>query len=220
MFKPCCQCAQQFEITDEDLKFYDKVSPVFAGKKYPIPEPTLCPDCRQQRRIAWRNEQKLYHRTCDLCKKTILAMYDADTKFPVYCLDCWYSDKWDPYDYGRQFDMKRPFFEQFADLLKVVPRFSMSVPRSTMENADYCNASGNLKNCYLIVNSDYSEQCYYGKGMNRCFQCVDCFKTYDCQNCYEVINSNNCYGSSYLLDSYNSENCHFSSNLKIGRAHV
>ncbi len=34
MQKNCKQCSEQFEITDEDLKFYDKVSPVFNGKKY------------------------------------------------------------------------------------------------------------------------------------------------------------------------------------------
>jgi hypothetical protein len=44
MEKSCKNCQQAFEITDEDLKFYEKVSPVFGGKKYLIPEPSLCPE--------------------------------------------------------------------------------------------------------------------------------------------------------------------------------
>jgi hypothetical protein len=60
--KICKQCNSSFEITDKDLEFYDKISPTFNGEKFEIPAPTLCSDCRQQRRIVWRNERKLYRR--------------------------------------------------------------------------------------------------------------------------------------------------------------
>jgi len=209
----CNQCKLSFEITDEDRKFLDKVSPFFNKKKHLIPEPTLCPDCRQQRRLVWRNERKLYKRKCDLCKKNIISMYRQDTAFPVYCLDCWWGDDWNPMDYGRGFDFNRPFFEQFAELRDKVPHFSLAVLRATMENSDYCNHAGSLKNCYLLINSDESEQCLYGKGVNRCFDCIDCFKVYDSQACYEASNCNNCTFSTYLIDSYTCDKCHFSSNL-------
>ena len=60
--KICKQCNISFDITDKDLEFYDKISPVFNSEKFQIPTPTFCPDCRQQRRILWRNERKLYRR--------------------------------------------------------------------------------------------------------------------------------------------------------------
>jgi hypothetical protein len=47
------------------LEFYEKVSPIFKGRKYSIPTPQLCPECREQRRISFRNERKLYKRKCD-----------------------------------------------------------------------------------------------------------------------------------------------------------
>jgi len=75
MNKTCRQCSHSFETTEEDLKFYDKVSPVFNGKKYLIPPPTLCPDCRQQRRLAFRNEHSLYTRNCDATKTRLISMY-------------------------------------------------------------------------------------------------------------------------------------------------
>ncbi len=211
--KNCLQCGLPFEITDQDLAFYAEVSPSFNSKKFAVPEPKLCPPCRLQRRLVWRNERSLYVRKCDLCNTSMLSMYRSGVPFPVYCLDCWWSDKWDPFSYGRDFDFSRPFFDQWVEFQNTVPHFSLAVLRQTMENSDYCNHAGYLKNCYLLVNSDYSEQCLFGKGVNRCFDCLDCLKTYDCQTCYEATNCYNCAFSSYIIDCHNSSDCHFSSNL-------
>lgn len=211
--KSCFHCRNNFAITAEDKKFLEEISPIFSNKKYLIPEPTLCPDCRARRRMSWRNERKFHNRKCDLCQKKILSMYRPDVAFPVYCLECWWSDNWDSQKYAQDFDSNKSFFKQFFELRDKVPHFCLANLASTMENSDFCNHAGYLKNCYLIVNSDQSEQCMYGKGINRCFNCMDCFKAYDCQSCYECINCNNCAFSTYLLDSYTCDNCHFSSNL-------
>jgi len=66
MNKKCVQCGRDFEITDDDLKFYDKGSPVVKGRKFVMPSPTHCPDCRLMKRLAFRNEKNLYKRKCDL----------------------------------------------------------------------------------------------------------------------------------------------------------
>jgi hypothetical protein len=81
--KTCKHCGGVFPITDKDLEFYDKVSPVFSGKKYGIPTPTLCPDCRQQRRLSFRNERKLYKRKCDATEREIISIYSPDKPFKV-----------------------------------------------------------------------------------------------------------------------------------------
>jgi hypothetical protein len=101
--KQCKHCNSSFEITDKDLEFYDKISPSFPSPdsmesglgKYKIPSPTLCPDCRQQRRLSFRNERKLYKRKCDATGKLIISMYSPDKKFKVYDNDFWWSDKCD-----------------------------------------------------------------------------------------------------------------------------
>jgi hypothetical protein len=97
--KNCPHCRATFPITDMDLEFYDKVSPVFNGKKYAIPTPTLCPDCRQQRRLSFRNIRKLYKRKCDATEKDIVSIYSPDKPFTVYNQDYWWSDAWSPLDY-------------------------------------------------------------------------------------------------------------------------
>jgi len=58
--KVCKQCQSSFDITDKDLEFYDKISPVIKGKKYQIPAPRTCPECRRQLRLLQQNARKLY----------------------------------------------------------------------------------------------------------------------------------------------------------------
>lgn len=112
MKKNCRECLQNFEVAQDDLDFYDKVSPVYTGQKYLIPSPTLCPECRRQRRLAFRNERTLYMHTCDLCKKSSISIYSPDKPYIIYCSECWWSDQCDPFRYGQDFDFSRPFFER------------------------------------------------------------------------------------------------------------
>ncbi len=137
MSTACTHCRQNFEITDADLQFYDKVSPVIGGKKFPIPPPTLCPDCRTQRRFAFRNERKLYHRKCDYSGKQMISVYSPDKRYTVYEPAVWWSDVYDPLTYGRDFDFNRPFFDQFAELNRAVPKAAIQNAKS--ENCEYTN---------------------------------------------------------------------------------
>jgi len=200
--KTCKNCSQPFVLTDEHVAFY---------KQLEVPEPTHCPDCRQQRRLAWCNERKLYKRTCDLTNKPILSMYPPDSKIPVYYTQEWWSDKWDALDHGQDFDFNKPFFEQFSELMQKVPRPSLNVSFNSLENSEYVNYAGNLKNCYLIFDTDYSRDCYYGYTVNRSTDVVDALKVNDCEICYECIDCNNCYN---LKFSQNCRNCNDSLFLK------
>jgi len=119
--KTCLHCKSSFEITQADLDFYNKISPTFAGEKFQIPTPKLCPDCRQKRRMSFRNERNLYRRTCDASGKQIISMYNPECGYKVYDQKIWRSDSWDPMSYGRDFDFTRSFTEQFGELMKLVP---------------------------------------------------------------------------------------------------
>jgi len=134
--KNCKHCGQDFKVVAQDQAFYDQVSPVFAGKKVAIPEPTHCPDCRQQRRLALLNELNLYSGSCTKCNKRTLTQYEPSSPFTYYCRECWHSDTWDPKDYGRDFDFNRPFFEQFFELKKAVPAQALSL-QGTLINSEY-----------------------------------------------------------------------------------
>lgn len=177
--RTCPQCSTSFAITDVDQKFLDTLTPTIGGKPYAFPHPTLCPLCRKMRRFAWRNEKNIYKRKCDATGKDIISLFSPNAPCPVYTRDSWYSDTWDAKDYGRDVDFTRPFFEQWHDLKKVVPMPGKSVSYS-MENSDYSDNCGGLKNCYLCFNAGHSEDSLY---------CIDIWNTQDCIDCITTENS-------------------------------
>jgi len=52
----------------------------------------LCPDCRQQRRLTWRNEGKLYQRKCDKTGKKIISAFSPDKDYIVYDKNYYITD--------------------------------------------------------------------------------------------------------------------------------
>ena len=225
MKKVCNHCSAEFEITQEDLDFYDQVSPSFKNEKHSIPSPTHCPDCRKQRRLIWANIRNLFWRDCDGTKKKMLSVYPVNAKFPVYNLDYWFGDNWDPLDYGRDFDFSQPFFDQFSDMFYQVPKFSRHSLLSTLENSEYVNYASYLKNCYLVFHTTFAEDCYYSFGIKHCKNVVDslhCYNSellYECVYCFDSYrlkyshNSKNCSDSAFLFHCQSCKNCFACSNL-------
>ncbi len=199
--KVCKHCNSSFEITDKDLEFYNKVSPVFNKIKYQIPTPTLCPDCRRQRRLSWRNESKLYKNIDSITKKELVSIYSPDKKFIIYDQDYWWSDKWNPLDYWRDFDFWKSFFEQFRELQKIVPRIALI--NWFQENSDYWNHSYHNKNSYLVHSCGYVEDSYYCINTTFSANCMDCYNAEYCNQSYELTDCKNCNSSNFLL--YSSE---------------
>lgn len=138
-------CKEFFEITPEDMAFYEKVSPIVNGKTYAIPLPDMCFSCRLQRRAAFYNSRSLYRRTCDLTGKPIISVFSPDKPFKVYDKDAWFTDAWDPLFYGRTFDFSRPFFPQFRELMEAVPLQSISHIGPDNINSDFTNDNYKVK---------------------------------------------------------------------------
>ncbi len=201
MDRHCRHCKQQFNVAEDDLAFLDRISPTFAGTKFPIPPPTLCPQCRQQRRLTFNNERSLYQRVCDQSGEKMISIYSPGKRNKVYNMPYWWSKEWDALDFGRDFDFTRPFFEQFGELLRDVPHPSLQTNYLLDENSEYTNFAGSDKNCYLIFHADYNRDCYYGYGVKKCESCVDIYNVFDSELCYECIDCRNCYNLRY------SQNC-------------
>ncbi len=224
MQQNCKQCAVTFDSTDSDLQFYDKVSPVFGDKKYLIPPPTHCPDCREQRRLAQRNERKLHKDVCALCGNSIISSLPPDSPYTVYCIPCWWSDKWDAFSYGRDFDFSRPFFEQFHDLQRDVPK--ACVLQLNNENCDYNQLIAYSKNAYMCPGSYFVEDCMYVRKSQYCRDCVNsnalnkCELVADSTNCdgcfssHHLISCRNCSSSSYLSDCTSLKDCFMCSGIQ------
>lgn len=210
MIKKCRKCGADFSVSDGLKSFLDKRS---------IPYPSICFECRMTRRESFRNERHFYPHKCHLCKKPIVTIYPPGSPYKILCYDCFWGDKWDPCEGGRDYDFKRPFFEQFSDLIK--DSYLLYLFNSRLVNSEFVNQETDDKNCYYNAGGHYNEDCYYNtyaiwskdtvdgywnircelcyecNQCERCFNCdfcQDCEACIDCDFCRECISCQNCFG--------------------------
>lgn len=127
-------------------------------------------------------------------------MYRPDVPFPVYSVEEWNSDVWNPKDYGKKIDFSRPFFEQYKELLDVIPHATLHVLGASMENTAYANSAAYCKDSYLVFSSGYVEKSMYGFVLEEVKDTVDNLRVRKSELCYEGIDLENCYNCQYLQD--------------------
>jgi len=196
-------------------------------EKLKVPPPTFCPSCRLSRRFNWINLTALYRRKCDLCKKESISMYAPDAPYVVYCAPCWWSDKWDPFEYGQDYDF-------FAPVLRTVRRAHAQSPASGP--CHRIERFGNIalhelrwfaQELLLVVPFRIrrdSANGFYILHSNKILDSalvLECEKLYDSMHNYKVSNgvglrqqvveSMNC---GFLRDCFNCQFCFASANLR------
>ena len=182
MKQECKKCEQVFTLDSDDLNFYEKMK---------VPRPLVCPDCRFKMRALWRNEMTLYSgRKCDMCGKSIISMYNPKSPYIIYCYECFYSDKWNPKDYFKEYDKSQLFFDQMGNFLKEVPKVNLGISSSDGPNinSEYINMASSCKNCYLVFNGGINEETMYSRGVRHSFDTSDCYFAERIEKCYESIN--------------------------------
>lgn len=206
--KNCQNCKNDFTIELDDFAFYGKME---------IPTPTFCPECRFQRRLLFRNNRVFYRRECGLCSKSVLSLYNKERGYTVYCRDCWLSDKWNPMDYGLEYDFSIPFFQQFQALQLKVPRVNLY--QTNFINSEYCNYGLDLKECYLMFGGINNERVSFGNQVVNSRDSMDVafsekaefsYEIFECQRTNNLFYSSyceDCVESYYLFDCKNCINC-------------
>lgn len=218
--KTCKQCNAQFEVTDSDLEFLKKISPVIKDETVLISSPSMCHTCREIKRLCWRNERSLYNRKSDKSGKDIISIYSPDKNdYQIYDNAEYQSDEFDPVSYGQDYVAGRSFFSQYDELLHKVPRKSNNSIRN--ENSEYCNQTWQSKDSYLCFNVGHAENCHYCTEAFHVKDCVDCFDIRNCESCYGCFDCNNCNNSKYLehckgcSESYFAYDCSGCSNVML-----
>lgn len=211
----CQAFGKEFVIEPEDFEFYERIG---------VPPPTWCPDCRNMRRLAWREELHLYKDICKLCGKSIVSIHAPGGPFTVYCRECWLSDKWDPMQYGRDYDFKRPFFLQYRELIEAVPRPALT--GSNLVRSDYSHACESVKDCYYVFWSYFCENSQYAFGNLLSRSAYDTFVADNSDHAYETLHSNrlyrvrfasfsdDCMDSAFLYDCVGCSDCFGCVNLR------
>ena len=204
--KQCQNCNKTFKVYPEDTEFYNRLE---------VPEPTHCVDCRKQRRFAFRNEQHFYNRKCDLCKKDIISVYSPDKPNKVFCLKCWWSDKWDAKDCARDFDFSKSFFEQYQKLLIDTPTLALINDNGVQsENCEYTYDFAKGKNCYMVITSWVAENSMYGLETNQVKEVVDSLFVNYSEIVYEGVATENSYNCQYSYYCKNTRDCIFAYDLR------
>ena len=202
--RQCQNCSQNFTIEGDDFLFYERIKTV---------PPTWCPECRMQRRLAWRNERHLYRRKDALTGKDSFSGFPAEADIQTYENSYWNSDAWDPMEYATEYDFSKPFFEQFKELLSRVPLPAKS-SAGFMINSDYCNEAGRLKNAYLCFDTDFIEDSAYLVKCTNIKDSLDSHEIIDDELCYEDVMVYNSYRTFFSLDCESCADVWFSKGLR------
>ncbi|MBI5793984.1 hypothetical protein HZA87_02765 [Candidatus Uhrbacteria bacterium] len=197
MLRHCRHCQSEFEVTDDDLALLEKLSPAFGEKKELIPPPLLCPNCRQQRRMSFRNERHLYRRKCDVTGKDIVSVFSPDNPYKVCEKNHWYSDAFDALSYGREYEAGVPFFAQFQKLALETPLPSLRIENS--ENCEFNNDLSDSKDCYMCARTHQCQDMLYTYRGNTSNDCADCMQVTKCAYLYECVECQQCQDSRYLF---------------------
>ncbi len=199
--KQCQNCKQDFTIELEDFNFYEKIK---------VPPPTWCPLCRAQRRLAFRNERKLFKAKDAFTEKDIFSLFPAESNRKVITQEEWNSDSWNAMEFARDVDFSKPFLKQILELEKEVPIYNLNV--EFMINSPYSGNATGLKNCYLCFDSNYSEDCMYGSANDNCRDCIDNSHINHSERCYECFWMENCYQCYFTINSTDSRNLFYCRN--------
>ena len=189
--KNCQNCKKDFVIDPDDFGFYEMIK---------VPPPVWCPQCRLLRRMNWISYRILYKRKCDFTGENIITFYHPDVPCKVYKQDIWWSDKWDPKSYGRDYDFSKPFFEQYKELLEDVPRAALHTEYTTLTNSEYCNAVSFLKNGYLCFRHITGEDNAYTNFVLRITNCLDVAFSFDSDMCYDTVDVRHCFQTFFSQD--------------------
>ncbi len=209
----CRQCKTDFKIPEVDREFHARLE---------VPAPTLCPDCRRCRRLAFWPYGIFRKRKCDLSGEQIITVISPERAFPVYKKDHWFSDNWNPPE--QEIDWDRPFFDQLYELQEKTPHAHKLGKGST--NCEYADDTWYCKNAYLSRSMSEIEDMYYVYRVLKSRNCIDityCFEMeecYECTYCFKCYNlkfsshSRGCSDSYFLYDCKNCSNCFMCWNLR------
>ena len=213
--KICEHCRQEFSIREEELTLYKKVDTEL---------PTLCFDCRVKLHLSFWLFGKFRKDKSDLSGKSLITVLPEKTRYPIYTLTEWHSDKWNAMDYGVDYDPSQPFLKQLQDLQEKVPHPHQNGTKNT--KCDWCDDVWNSKNCYLSRSLEVCEDLFYSYrnikvknsiDVNICFDSERCYDCGDCYNSYKLFysrHSRDCIDSYFLYDCRNCQNCFMCSNLR------
>lgn len=138
-------------------------------------------------------------------------MFHPDVDAVVYDHDVWWSDKWEPTEYGQDYDFSRPFFEQWKVLLSQVPLANLG--NENCLGSPYGNHNADCKYCHLTYASFNNERVNYSYGAVGTKDCIDMYLSLNCELSYSdsictgLYKTHFSYNSDESINSFFLKNC-------------
>ena len=140
----------------------------------------------------------------------MISIYAPESRCIAYCTKCYFSEDWDPMDYGTDIDFSKPFLQQFKELRAKIPQLHIRHSNNNGLGCEYSNSTSFSSYSYLSYNVVRSDNIYYSYLVNKYNKmCVDCYNIKKNELCYEMVNSNENYKCIYLTDSHQCVNSSF-----------
>lgn len=204
MNQTCQSCKKEFLIDEKDQSFYREMK---------VPHPTWCSSCRLMRRLSFLNWVSLKNRSCDNCHKNVVSIHNENVPHRVFCNECWWNDSWDGTEYSMDYNPERNFFEQMIELKNKSSFMTLENLYTSLVNSPYVNATGYLKDCYMVFNADYGDKTAYTLFSEHTNECVDNYRVNNCELCYECVGIYKCYKCIYSQELDSCANVLFSYGL-------
>lgn len=197
----CADCKKEFKIEAEDIVFY---------KMFRVPPPRHCPNCRQRQRLSFANYSNIYKRKCDVPGHTEMMISPIAPVMPwiTYDRETYYGYSWDPMSYSRSIEIKISFFEQFLNLLKIIPQPGIRRGENSI-NCDFSFYGKDMKDCYYVFGGRKSEDIMFSSSVTRSKHAVDSYSIYDVDTVFNNIGTNRSYKTNYAYFSSNCIDCDF-----------
>lgn len=220
-WRVCKYSGEEFPIFQWDIDLIDKLKPQLDGVSYDLPLPDTAPRVRQLIAHMYKNERHLYTIQSVLSGTKTVSRIAPEMNIPVLTMAEWASDDRDCLEYGVDREPGQDVIQTISKLARVVPYQDLVGSFSNLENnAQYTNYTADLKDCYLLFDSNTTESsayctkarkstqvfdCLNIKACEQCYQCVDCtglyecFRLYDCSDCRDSVRLIDCHGCDHCI---------------------
>ena len=228
--RTCKRTGEEFAIYQGDIDLLHKISPNIGNTKFELPLPTLSPSARMRRRMMFRNERGLYHRTSFLSGKKIISLYHPDIIPNVVAWEEIYTDQYRASDWAQTYDATKRFWTQYEEIWKNIPRPGVININNT--NGEYNAFCSDNKNIYLCADTMRCEDALYcttikhitnGADLLNVWNgdyVVECVSSHDLTKCFQVWYSESCYDCAYLATCKNCTSCFLCTNISDKKNYI
>ena len=218
--RTCRITGERFSVSADDIAMYRLLC---------VPPPTTSPWYRTLVRAAFF-PYRLRSSFCAKTQQSFVGTYRSDSPFTVYRPEVWWSDAWDPKEYGRTAQPDAPFLPQWYALFRAVPRPGSSRDPESV-NSEYTVGGMQFKDCYYVIGgikaedvaytiaAEWSRSCLDGVWYEHAERCYDSVRLCDCYQTVGSINVTHGRDVAFCYDGSSIEHCFGGFNLRH-RTHV